>query len=252
MSDIWSASCLMGLLCAQLMLTGGPSTLLYSLHHHCYDYRAAYLNPHMIHKTLKNKTLKMIKKAPEQIIPPVIIGYWIFTQRKTKQHILEDSPKTNKTGVLFSHQNHTGTRAKKKRSLTFTHTITLPAPGNTGEARPTQHHQWSMSVSVCKDVCLTGRAEESDQLNLWQPRCMAEIGWLRSDTRHWHKRKCHGSVWWLVHPDYVVVSRRPETKTHMHMKCTQHSTIQWWPHTRILFILFFFYLLSLGELRRTD
>lgn len=128
MSDIWSASCLMGLLCAQLMLTGGPSTLLYSLHHHCYDYRAAYLNPHMIHKTLKNKTLKMIKKAPEQIIPPVIIGYWIFTQRKTKQHILEDSPKTNKTGnFVFTPKSHR--HKSKKRSLTFTHMITpLPAP----------------------------------------------------------------------------------------------------------------------------
>ncbi len=41
---------------------GGQNTLPFR-HHHCYDYRAAYLNPHMIHKTLKNKTLKVIKKG---------------------------------------------------------------------------------------------------------------------------------------------------------------------------------------------
>lgn len=54
MSDIWPGSCLMGLLCAQLTLMGRQSALLFR-HYHCYDYRAAYLNPHMIHKTLKNK-----------------------------------------------------------------------------------------------------------------------------------------------------------------------------------------------------
>lgn len=97
-----------------------------------------------------------------------------------------------------------------------------------------------MSVSMCPEVCVITRAKESDQVNQRQPRCMVWIRRLISDIRNWHTRECHGSVWWLVHPNYAVILQRPSTKTHMHMKCTwthtrpQHSTIQRWPQIRII------------------
>lgn len=72
---------------------GGQSTLLFC--HHCYDYRAAYLNPHMIHKTQKIK-----KRHQKRSSQPVITDYWIFTQKTTKQLILENFTKTNNTDNL--------------------------------------------------------------------------------------------------------------------------------------------------------
>ena len=60
MSDVRPASCLMRLLCTQLLLVLRHSTLLFC-QYHCYDIRAANLNPHMIHRSLRNKILKMMK-----------------------------------------------------------------------------------------------------------------------------------------------------------------------------------------------
>lgn len=144
---------------------GGQSTLLFR-HHHCYDYRAAYLSPHMIHKTLKNKTLKTIKKASVQIIPLVIIGYWIFTQKMTKQLILENSTKTNNTGNLVV--THKITQAKEQNVAPHLHTWSHCQPwrhwqSTANIASPMINECERVHKRVC--VCLIRRAEESVQLN---------------------------------------------------------------------------------------
>lgn len=97
MSDMWPGSSLMGLLCTRTMLMRGVGTTNLFHPYHCYDYRAAYLNPYMIHKTLENKQWKWscqllcaIGFSPRRWQNSLL---WITLPKKITQ---------------FPHQNHTG------------------------------------------------------------------------------------------------------------------------------------------------
>lgn len=63
--------------CAELLLAENQSTLF--VYHHHYDYRAAYLEPHRIRKSLKSS--ENDKKGIRPDHPGIVIkDYWIFTQ----------------------------------------------------------------------------------------------------------------------------------------------------------------------------
>lgn len=74
---------------------GGQSTLLFC--HHCYDYRAAYLNPHMIHKTQKIKKKGIRKDHPNQSLQT--IGF--SPRRRQNSLFLRISPKQITQTILF-------------------------------------------------------------------------------------------------------------------------------------------------------
>lgn len=177
----------MGLLCAQLMLMGvvrGDGSLFGSA-----------IIIVMITELLISSHIWFIKhgkwkkkRHQDRSSQPVITDYWIFTQKMTKQLILEDFTKTNNTGNLAFKTKIT-TRAKY--ILTFTHMVTLPALEIL--AKHGQHSitddQW---VWACAQTCAWSYVQKRNQ---WQPRCMVWIRRLSSDTRHWHTREYHGPVW---------------------------------------------------------
>lgn len=175
MSDMWPGSSLMGLLCTRTMLMRGVGTTNLFHPYHCYDYRAAYLNPYMIHKTLENKQWKWSC----QLL--CAIG---FSPRRWQNSLLWITlPKKITVSTPKSHW---------KEHHTHIHTASHRIPG---KAQLTQHQQWPMGVRVYTGVCFIRRAEENDQLNQWPPQCMVWTRKLKSKIQYWHRRKCHGSAW---------------------------------------------------------
>lgn len=124
------------------------------------------------------------------------------------------------------------------------------SPRDTGKAQPIQHHHWWMSVSVCTNMCVclerTCKREQSTE-----PTTTTMHGLNLEVEEHRQTNKQMPWVSMVVSPPNFafILQKRSETRTHMHMNTHQAST----QHNTAMtsYLLFFFYLLCLGELKRT-